>query len=425
MQLRFFRKRPSDDKEPDAMTAFYSLSKPRGRWLNRTVLAIGLASLFSDWSHEIATTLMPTFLATMGVAAFWVGLIEGVSDGLSSFAKMASGYYTDKLRRRKPVAVLGYVVTALGTASFGLATNAWHVLLARGTAWLGRGIRTPVRKALLAGAVSPQTYGRAFGFERMMDTVGAIVGPATALLLLGAFNHHYPALFAATLIPGLLAAGLIAFAVRETVRKPVPHISFGHRLRMLPERFRNFLFAVGLFGAGDFAHTLLILLATHKLEPALGAPMAASVAVGLYVSHNVFYAGFAFLAGLWADRFPKHLVLSFGYGLAAVMALMIVFLPLNIWTLAAVFLFGGIYVAVEETLEDSLCAELVSAEQHGMAFGSLAAVNGLGDFVSSIVVGALWSSFGFNVAFLYSAVLFTAGALLVVRLKFNGPAVAN
>ena len=158
----------------------------RSRWLNRTVLGIGLASLFSDWSHEIATTVMPAFLATMGVAAFWVGLIEGVSDGLSSFAKMASGYYTDKLQRRKPVAVIGYVVTALGTASFGLATAAWHVLLSRACAWLGRGVRTPVRKALLAGAVTKQTYGRAFGFERMMDTLGAIIGPASALFLLQA-----------------------------------------------------------------------------------------------------------------------------------------------------------------------------------------------------------------------------------------------
>lgn len=121
----------------------------RPRWLNRTVLGIGLASLFSDWSHEIATTLLPTFLASMGVAAAWLGLIEGVSDGLSSFAKLASGYYTDRLRRRKPIAVVGYLVTALGTAAFGLATSAWHILLARATAWLGRGVRTPVRKALL------------------------------------------------------------------------------------------------------------------------------------------------------------------------------------------------------------------------------------------------------------------------------------
>ena len=135
--------------------------------MNRTVIGIGLASLFRDWSHEIATAVMPAFLATMGAAAAWLGLIEGFSDGLSSFAKMASGYYTDRFRRRKPIAVAGYLVTALGTASFGLAIAAWHILLARSFAWLGRGVRTLVRKALLAGAVTRETYGRAFGFERM------------------------------------------------------------------------------------------------------------------------------------------------------------------------------------------------------------------------------------------------------------------
>src|ERR1039457_354046 len=98
-------------------------SRPSVGWLNRTVFGIGLASLFSDWSHEMATTVMPAFLATMGVAAAWLGLIEGVSDGLSSFAKMASGYYTDRLQRRKPIAVGGDVVTALGAAAVGLASR--------------------------------------------------------------------------------------------------------------------------------------------------------------------------------------------------------------------------------------------------------------------------------------------------------------
>ena len=391
-------------------------TKTRPRWLNRTVLGIGLASLFSDWSHEMATAVMPAFLATMGVAAAWLGIIEGVSDGLSSFAKMASGYYTDKLKRRKPIAVIGYLVTAVGTASFGLATAAWHVLLARAFAWLGRGVRTPVRKALLAGSVTKESYGRAFGFERMMDTLGAIVGPATAFFLLGVFHHHYPSLFAVTLIPSLIAVGLIAFVVREKERKLVAYVSFCEQLRMLPPSFRKFLVAVGLFGAGDFAHTLLILLATQKLAPELGAAKAASIAVGLYVLHNVFYAGFAFVAGWLADRFRKNWVLATGYALAAVMALAIIFLPLTVWTLGAIFILGGVYVAIEETLEDSFCAELVTEEHHGMAFGTLATVNGAGDFLSSIIVGVLWTAFGTQVAFGYSAVLFLAGSWLVLRL---------
>ncbi|HZL12718.1 MAG TPA: MFS transporter, partial [Verrucomicrobiae bacterium] len=185
------------------------------RWLNSTVLGIGLASLFSDWSHEMATAVLPAFLATLGASAAWLGAIEGISDGLSSFAKMASGFYTDKLQRRKPIAVIGYFVTALGTASFGFATAAWHILMARAFAWLGRGVRTPVRKALLAGSVTKETYGRAFGFERMMDTCGAIVGPITAFFLLGALNHNFHKVFFLTLIPGLLAAAVIIFLVKE------------------------------------------------------------------------------------------------------------------------------------------------------------------------------------------------------------------
>ena len=390
-------------------------TRPRPRWLNRTVVGVGLASLFSDWSHETATTLLPTFLATMGVAAAWLGLIEGISDGLSSVAKMASGYYTDRLRRRKPIAVAGYVVTALGTAAFGLASSPWQVLLARASAWLGRGVRTPVRKALLAGSVTAASYGRAFGFERMMDTAGAIVGPVSAFALLALLNHRYSILFALTLIPGLLAAATMAFVVKEEERKAVPHVSFGASLRALPPRYRQFLAAVFVFGVGDFAHSLLILLAMQKLAPSLGAVKAASLAAALYVLHNLLYAATSMIAGTFADRVEKRRLLAAGYGLGALMALAVIVLPLNLATLAAVFAVGGIYLAIEETLEDSFCAELVGPAQHGMAFGTLATVNGVGDFVSSIILGLLWTSFGTFAAFGYSAILFIGGSLLVLR----------
>jgi MFS family permease len=383
--------------------------------LNATVLGIGLASLFSDWAHETATTLLPPFLASLGVAAVWLGVIEGVADGLSSAAKLASGFGTDRLARRKPVAVAGYLITALGTAAFGLATAAWHVLVARSTAWLGRGIRTPIRKALLAGAVTKETYGRAFGLERMMDTLGAILGPATAFVLLPLLNHNYRRLFALTLIPGLAAAAVMLFLVKEQARKPVAHVSFGESLRSLPARFKKLLVAVGLFGAGDFAHSLLILLAAQKLTPSLGAAGAAGAATGLYVLHNVVYAGCAPIAGRLADRFNKGRLLAVAYLIAALMALGVMLLPMNVWTLALIFLLGGTYMGMEETLEDSFSAELVGKEQHGMAFGTLATVNGIGDFLSSVVVGLLWSAFGTSVAFSYSAVLFVLGALLVLQ----------
>ena len=283
-------------------------------------------------------------------------------------------------------------------------------------------MRTPVRKALLAGAVTRDSYGRAFGFERMMDTCGAIVGPITALALLQLLAGKYATLFALTLIPGLLAAALIAFEVKEKVRLPVPHISFGEGLRALPASFRRLLVAVGLFGAGDFAHTLLILLAVQSLTPALGSGEAAVIAAGLYVLHNVLYAGCSFLAGWFADRLDKRRLLAGGYFMAALMAVAMIVLPLNVATLAVIFALGGIYVAIEETLEDSLCAELVSDPHHGMAFGTLATVNGIGDFASSLIVGLLWTAFGTSVAFAFSAILFIGGGLMVLRVPRAAPA---
>lgn len=387
------------------------------KWLNCTVLGIGLASLLSDWSHEIATAVMPGFLATMGAAAVWLGLIEGISDGLSSFAKMGSGYFTDQMRRRKPIALIGYLVTATGTACIGLATQAWHILLCRSAAWLGRGVRTPVRKALLTAAVTPETYGRAFGFERMMDTCGAIIGPVTATLLLVAFDNDVSRVLLFTLIPGVLAAVVIGVLVEESDRVHVKYISFRARLAALPKSFQQFLVAVGLFGAGDFAHTMLILLATQKLAPDYGKPKAASIAVALYVLHNVCYAGFAFVTGWLADHLNKRALLAAGYALAALTGVILVFAPMTLPVLALVFVLAGIFVATEEAVEDALAAELVDKEHHGMGFGMLATVNGVGDFLSSVMVGVLWTAFSPAVAFGYSTVLFAGGAVLIWRLR--------
>jgi MFS family permease len=208
----------------------------------------------------------------------------------------------------------------------------------------------------------------------------------------------------------------MAFVVKEQARIAVPHISFGASLRALPARFRQFLAAVFVFGIGDFAHSLLILLAMQALAPALGVVRAASLAAGLYVLHNLVYAGTSMIAGSLADRIDKKHLLAAGYGLGALMALTVIVLPLNLATLAAVFVIGGVYLAMEETLEDSFCAELIGRTQHGMAFGTLAAVNGVGDFVSSIILGLLWTTFGTATAFGYSAILFIAGSLMVLMI---------
>src|SRR5579863_4451982 len=202
-------------KVADANSPTTSTQNSSSGWLNRTVLGVGVTCLFSDWSHEIATAILPAFLATIGAGPAWLGAIEGISDGLSSFAKLGSGHYTDRLKKRKPLAVFGYAFTALATASFAFATQAYQVLFGRAAAWLGRGVRSPVKKALLAADVPAGAYGRAFGLERLMDTVGAIAGPLTALWLLQATHHNYRAVFLWTLLPGMIAVLSFWLLVRE------------------------------------------------------------------------------------------------------------------------------------------------------------------------------------------------------------------
>ena len=387
-------------------------------WLNRTVLGVGLTSLFSDWSHETATAVLPAFLATIGAGPAWLGVIEGLADGLSSFAKLAAGHFTDRLKHRKPLAVFGYAFTALATASFGLATHPLEVLGGRAAAWLGRGVRSPAKKALLAGDVPPGAYGRAFGLERLMDTLGAILGPLCALWLLKATDHAYRKIFFWTLLPGSVAVACFWLLVRERPIAAKERKTFLRGLQTLPTSFRRFLIAVGTFGAGDFSHTLLILYATRMLAAEHGLARAASLAVVLYTIHNAFYAGSAYLSGWLSDQVRnRHVVLAAGYGLAAITALLLSVGSRSLLLLGVIFVLAGLYIGTEEALEDSVTAQMISSEQHGMAFGTLAAVNAVGDFLSSLVVGSLWSAFGVGAAFSFSAVLFAAGALLVLGLK--------
>src|SRR5258705_13072681 len=272
-------------------------NKAKKVWLNRTVVGVGLTSLFSDWSHETATAVLPAFLAVIGAGPAWLGAIEGIADGFSSFSKLAAGHYTDRLKRRKPLALFGYAFTAIATASFGIATHESHVLIGRSAACLGRGVRSPGKKALLAADVPVGAYGRAFGLERLMDTLGAILGPLTALWILQATNHSYRKVFLWTLLPGMVAVLCFWVLVRERPLERKEKRSFLLGLRALPAEFRRFLLAVGIFGAGDFSHTLLILYAMKMLAAEYGMARAASMAGSFYMFEKVFYAAAAYLCG--------------------------------------------------------------------------------------------------------------------------------
>lgn len=380
-------------------------------WLNRNVLAIGLTSLFSDLSHEVATSILPVFLASLGAAPWALGVIEGVADGISSFAKLGAGYASDKTGIRKPIAVVGYVLTALATAAIGLATLWVHVLTGRVLAWLGRGGRAPVRDAILVDSISPEDYGKSLGFERTLDTLGAIIGPALALGFIGLFS--YRAVFFITVIPGLIAAGIFTFAVssRPIQKSPTaPKVSF----RGLPLPFRWFLVAVAIFGIGDFAHTLLILRAMEILESQIGSTEAAKWAIALYLTHNVIYAGLSTPMGALGDRFGKVKILTLGYFVAVVMNLGFLLHPTHAFGLVILFGLGGLFIAVEDALERAVAADLLPEHLRATGFGTLAAVNGVGDLISSAMVGLLWTKVSPAAGFGYAAGLSFLGTLFLL-----------
>jgi MFS family permease len=219
-------------------------------------------------------------------------------------------------------------------------------------------------------------------------------------------------------LPGLVAVGAFWLLVRERPIASKPKRSFFMGIRDLPAPFRRFLLGVGVFGAGDFSHSLLILYASRMLAPEFGLARAASVAVVLYTVHNVFSAGSAYGSGWLSDRTPQRkIVLAAGYFLAAITAILLCTSTHSLWVLGVIFVLGGLYFGVVDALEDTVAAELVPKEQHGMAFGTLAAVNAVGDFLSSLLVGFLWSAVSVQAAFATSAVLFFAGAILILRLR--------
>jgi MFS family permease len=391
------------------------------KWLTPTVLGIGLGSLCSDLSHEAVTALLPAILASFGAAAAVLGTIEGLADGLSSAAKLFGGWWVDRLTRRKPLVIGGYTVMACGAALIATAASWPVVLVGRALSWIARGLRTPARKALLAEAVTPETYGRAFGFERTMDTVGAIGAPliATALLAAGWPLHRVLWLAVA---PAVGAALVFATCVRETPgHEPRPQ-PFWPMLRKLPGDFRRFLVIVGVFGAGDFAASLLTLYAIRSFAPGLGTTKAMALAVGLYAWRNVVAAAISYPVGWLADHMNKRALLAIGYGAGVAMTALLAFGVVGFLPLAAVFTLSGVCVGTEEVMEDAFTAGLLARETRGTGFGLLAAVNGAGDLVSSLAVGWLWAAFGPGVAFGYAGGLMFIGTLMIACSRRFGAA---
>jgi MFS family permease len=381
---------------------------PQRRWLTRGVGGIGTASLLADVGHEVPTALLPSLLtSTLGAPAAMLGLIEGVSDALAGGARFAGGAIADDPTRRRTIAVGGYTTTAVLASLTGAATSVWQVALLRAGAWTARGLRVPARNALLADVVHPSAYGRAYGFERMMDNLGAVFGPLLALGLVAAVGVRWA--IGLSVIPGLLAAAAIVYAIRHTAR-PTARAKVPLRFQIRPVLrgdLGRLMAAVTAFEVGNVAATLLILRATELLTPTHGATAATSLALALYILYNLAATAASLPAGRTADRLGARgpiWVLAAGVALFLTAYLGFTIDTANLALLALPFAAAGIAIGCVETAEHSAVAALAPANVRGSAFGLLATVQAGGNLAASAVAGILWTVTSPTIAFGYLAV---------------------
>jgi MFS family permease len=395
--------------EPEVSDGQRTNMRPQPRWLNRNILGMGFASLLSDFGHEMATAILPLFIVAIGASPAALGIIEGASDGASTFAKIGGGRVADRPGLRQNVASLGYVITGIATGSFALAQSWIELLIARTIGWIARGTRGPCRDNLLVESVPRERVGTAFGFHRAADTIGAILGPLLALLLLHRLGFRR--IFAISLIPGVLSGAAFFFLVREPGQgQPLTPPGFRQWSAAAPPRFRRFLGAVGVFGAGDFAHSMLVLRAADLLG---SSPKAMSIAVTLYVVHNAAHAAFSYPIGALGDRYQRRYLLGVWYIVDVIATIGFAIGPSALAPLVILFILEGTVMAAQETLGSAIAADLLPAELRGAGFGILGGTNGVGDVVSSIAVGFLWTKVSAEVAFVYGAAMSAIGSLIM------------
>lgn len=325
----------------------------------------------------------------------------------------------DRVEHRRPWAAAGYLLTGVTTGLYGLFPTWPWTLFVRTLGWGGRGLRSPLHDALLTDSVPASARGRAFGFDEAADTAGAVAGPLAALAIVSVLPpldgdmHAFNIVFWLAAVPGVLAAISIIVLVKERVHPILRGATFVGSLRLLPNSFHRYLAGVFVFGCGDFSHTMLIMYAVQSLTPHFGQG-AGAIAIQLYALHNFLYAVGAYPAGVLADQFGKRRFLIAAYFLAALMnVLLIAFAPSTL-TLGLVFAVAGVAYAFQQSLERAIAADIAPIEVRSTGFGVLASVNGIGDLISSAIVGALWTAFSPTVAFSYAFIVTAAGAIITI-----------
>lgn len=375
----------------------------RTGWLTRNTLLLAASSLFSDISTEMLYPILPIFLTqTLHATGSIVGLIDGIAQSTQNIAQGYSGWLSDKLQRRKSIALTGYLLSAIAKPLIGLA-GAWPAVLgARFLDRLGAGCRSAPRDALIASSVTKEHRGKAFGLEGAGDNLGAFLGPLITVLLLTTFQMKIRWIFLLALVPGLIAF-LMVLPVKEKSTAREAREKFTVNPRSFPGAYWKFLLVTAVFGIGNSSNAFLIL---HTQD--IGASLQATIFI--YAGYNLVAALISYPAGFLADRLGRKFVLASAY-LVYFVCYLGFGLSRNIGLIALLFVFYGLYQGIFRATGKALASDFVDNELRASAIGWYSATVGLLQLVASIIAGELWDHAGHQSVFIYGALFALLGTV--------------
>ncbi len=386
----------------------YGVAERKFLGFGKNVTIAGLVSFFMDVSSEMIYPLVPLFLANvLGVNKSVIGLIEGIAESTASLLKVFSGWFSDRIGNRKLLMALGYGISTLSRPFVALATGWQHVLGSRFIDRLGKGVRTAPRDAIIAESADKTHLGRAFGFHRAMDTMGAVVGPAVAFFLLGILSNDYRKVFWLSMIPGVIAVLLIISFITE---KKKAFASHADRPKMTMKhfnwRFKFFVIITALFAVGNSSDVFLILRAEQKgIKPAM-IPV-------VYLIFNLVYSLSSIPAGMAADKFGKKRVILSGFILFAALyyGFAVAGSATAIWVLFGLY---GLFMGLTEGIQKAFLATIIPQDFKATAFGVYNTVVGLAMFPASLIGGWLWDHVSPSATFYFGSATATLSAILFI-----------
>ncbi|MBS1112439.1 MAG: transporter family protein [Nitrospirae bacterium] len=374
----------------------------------RNVFVAGLVSFFMDVSSEMIYPLVPLFLSNvLGVNKSVIGLIEGIAESTASLLKVFSGWFSDRIGNRKWLMAVGYGISTLSRPIVALAAGWQHVMGSRFMDRFGKGVRTAPRDAIIAESTDKAFLGRAFGFHRSMDTMGAVVGPALAFFLLGLFSNNYRCIFWLSMIPGAIAVLLIIFFITEKKKAGDTHTRRPTlTLKHFDWRFKFFVVIAAVFALGNSSDVFLILRAQQMGVPAVVIPV-------VYLLFNLVYSLSSIPAGIAADRFGRKRVILLGFILFAVLyyGFAIAKDVTAIWVLFGLY---GLFMGLTEGIQKAFLATIIPPDFKATAFGVYNTAVGIAMFPASLVGGWLWDHVSPAATFYYGAITASFSAVLFV-----------